>query len=362
MQMGAAQTCIIVRHFICVKDNSTVFIPRFLVVFAAALLIGGALAAPRPAGAQPDIIPAQTVEGRIIAGDENASAYSFNAKTRDIIQFSLTSTLPGTQIEILDDRGFLLNIGYGDGLGGASLVFIVHYDGEYIVRVVNYERGEGSYRLTMSPVSVHPLIPGVAVSTRLAGQTAYYQFYSQRDQLFSLSASSADRLEIRFDVLDPDGDQVAYGFPEAGMDAVVPRLLARDEGIYTVLLYSPANGAAGDVRLRLEALQPLALDNGPQSIVLTSALRAEVLSVSLNRSTRYRLSVTLAENSGSADVNVFVFQGDTLIARMAVRASEMHAASVEFTPRTVEGLALVTAQDYAFEKETRFTLAIEPLP
>jgi len=312
-----------------------------------------------PVAAQPGLTVGDTVEGELLAGAGTSAAYRFTARARDILRFELTSTLPDAQLELYNAQGFLINIGYGDGQNGASLVFIVYADGDYTIKVVNYGQGGGSYRLSFAQEAVQPLVPNQPVTVEMRARPLYFMFEGRRDQLFTLSASSGGQMDTRLDVLNPTGSQVAYAYSE--VDPVLPRLLVREDGPHTVLLYPPSDDLSGPVTVLLRQIEPLSLDAGPQTITLNRELQTEVLSMNVAPGIRYRMTVTVLGGVG-VDLAVFMFQGDRLIARLNATADAMQTAALDFAPRST-GKTVITIRDYAVrDGETRLLIAVEPLP
>lgn len=311
------------------------------------------------AAAQTAIAVGDTVEGQLLAGVGTSAGYRFTARARDILRFELASTLPDAQLELYNAQGFLMNIGYGNGQNGASLVFIVYADGDYTIKVVNYGETGGSYRLQFAQEAVQALLPGQPVTVEMRDQPLYFMLEGRRDQLFTLSASSGGQMDTRMDVLDPTGDQIAYAYSD--VDPVLPRLLIREDGPHTVLLYPPSNGLSGPVTVLLREIEPLSLDAGPQTITLNRELTTEVLSLSIAPGVRYRMSVSVLAGA-DVDLAVFMFQGDRLIARLSATADAMQTTALDFAPRSASGKTVITVRDYAVrEGETHLLIVIEPL-
>lgn len=247
--------------------------------------------------------------------------FQFRGQAGDIINIlaegdGFSPTLSLAQMNT-DALGSSLASGNDTSGQGVALIggYVLQETDNYLIALTGSSGNTGSYTLEVETQQVTPLAYDEPLDIRFDAETplAYLSFEAEAGDVVSLTVRGNGTLDTTLALNGPDGYQIAYADDTIGLDPRIEDQLLTGKGVYTVVVRPYSAGSTGDVTLTLEQGRLLTLDDGPQTLAMSSTHTREILTLSASAGDRVRLTIALAEGNVTSP-NVEILQDNQSIA------------------------------------------------
>jgi hypothetical protein len=299
----------------------------------------------------------QEVKGAL--SDENSQEYYlFRGQQGDVINISESSS-DFTGMITLSQNGAILTSADGSYSEDASAVisgFTLPQTGDYIIGVNSLTGTEtGDFSLALGKIEVTDISYGDEVEGSLSPTQPllYYRFEGEAGDVVDATVQGDGELDTTLTINGPDSYQVGYADDTNDLDPAINSLILTQSGTYTILVKAYSAGDSGDITLSLERGELKSLDEGDQTLNLSSERSRDTMSFEGIAGESVRLTLEVLKGDQAAP-NITVTQAQQSLAYAS--ASTVQRQSIDFRVLN-DGPVYVQVDEYSYTDVTiRVTL------
>lgn len=304
----------------------------------------------------------QTVEGHFTA-TTHAAVYSFRGRVDEWITYNFLSENVIAVITLYPlhalDRGLSAG-GYSGSLNQQTGTIQLPSTSDYLLVVRGMDVGvAGDYRLRIAPVEYLPLAYGETVDGNLSFDqpTLQYQFEGEIGDVINISVESDGTLDTILALNAPDGSPLYFDDDSADFyDPEINGFPLQQSGLFTIVVQPYITGEAGHIQLTLNKRDVPSLDNGSQTVRLTSKQTVAVVQFAASAGEKVRLVVSTDQQMMNS-ITIRVIQNGQILASPVVQ--QVLTFAVEFTV-PADGHAVVQVAGATYNN-MEVTLSLERL-
>lgn len=323
---------------------------------------------PTPPVTQEEVSATSMIYRGELTFDSPESRYTFEGQAGDFINISLESMDFDAYLKLFDSQGNLVaeDDDGGEGLNSLIGAFIVPSDDTYTILVSSYsytwseDVSTGAYTLTISKGELQDIgFDEVRVVSFDEDVTAQFFALDLRvGEVLRVTVVGDGVFDTTLRLNDPDNFEVYYDDDGGrGYDPEIYRYVVRHSGKHVLTLATYTPGTVGSVELLVERRDVLRLEEGAQTIQLTSKINQEVLTYSGGTAGEAQHLHIEQLDGHVRELYVMVYQGDTFLMAYSVD----HGIPSSMTL----GYVLVSDEDVTITIETftsSATLGVEVQP